>query len=100
MAVEIENYNLDKAKVIERAVMDEWPFDDFYSLKENTLWSCAEDNLTGGETEQEFAKRIAAAVWKANEGFCSVSLEAAFLEAIPTSIYSFNKAQYDKLKKE
>ena len=90
MSVEIGRYNQQNGDAIQRAVMGEWSFDDFYSMKHNTLWSTGEDNITGGESEYDFAKRIAEAVWKANGDTCPVSLEATRIDDAPTNIYVFD----------
>ncbi len=56
--------------------------------------------LTGGESEEEFAERVARAVVKANGGPCEVEITATYLEDIPTETYSFARGDYQRLAEQ
>ncbi len=81
MTVDIKNYKARNLPKIVRACCEEWAFepDDFTRERTDPLKrrfdkviARAEGSLCGGEQEHEFAKRLTAAIWKANGGFCPV----------------------------
>lgn len=82
MQVSIKDYVTPRREEIINAVSAEWPFEG-WDLENKTLEAYGEGNLCGGETEEEFTDRIAAAVWKANESYCRVEVRATYLEDLP-----------------
>ena len=63
----------------------------------NELVSDADGNLTGGTTEDEFARELAQCVWAANKGFCKVEVCMTYLEDSPSEDYVFSiQDEYDE----
>jgi hypothetical protein len=97
MTVTVKKYNPEKLESIKDAGSAEWPFDDWF-VYEGTLTGAAESNLCGGESEDQFAERLAKAIWVANEKFCEVDVCATFLEDLPHETYTMDRGIYDLLK--
>jgi len=87
--------------------MQEWGFgaEDFAkdgrgSLKDKpVLRATARDNLCGGESEEEFADRLAGTIWKANGAYCEVTVYATYLESLPCETHVCGKSHYEKWDK-
>jgi len=92
MEVTIVKHNPERQYEIIDAVDSEWSFDD-WNIDNDCLSSGAEGNLYGGETEQQFADRLATAVWVANRGPCTVLVEATCLENLPYESYRFSETR-------
>ena len=97
ISVEIENFRADRTTALKEAAAQEWPFEEWFEY-EGKLSGSAEERLCGGESEAQFALRLAKAIWKANGGFCQVTVHAAYLEEIPYETYSFDEDDYEKDK--
>ena len=82
MSVQIEGVAPRRARYVKRVAAREWPFEEWDGDK-RTLRSYAESYLAGGEDEDQFADRLSGAIWKANKGFCHVSIDATYLEELP-----------------
>jgi hypothetical protein len=110
MSVAIRGFNPDRQREIQEAGSDEWPFEEWFhddpatnpAVDVNRLTASGESSLCGGETEDEFARRFARAVWEANGGFCEVEVDATYLENLPCENHSFDEEAYEDLmgKKE
>lgn len=103
MQIQISKFNKNRIKQITEACADEWSFDelDIYKAKTNSILSGeAEGYLGGGETEEEFTDRISEAIWKANKGYCPVSVTATYLEDMPYEIHERLYDDYRKWKKK
>lgn len=105
MQVEITGFNPDTKEKIIEACCREWPFepeDLAYDPGNNgKMWALAQDNLCGGESEDEFVERLRHAVWAANGAYCQVEIQATYLEDQPREIYSSDENDYKEwLKKE
>lgn len=103
MRVKIQKFDKSRHRKINEACAEEWPFDglDSYEIDDGTvLMGDAEGNLGGGETEEDFADRIAGAVWKANQGYCQVNVIATYLEDLPYEIHERRYQDYRKWKKK
>lgn len=90
MCVEITGVKPERRERVIAACCEEWSFatgdfDDGSILGPagRGLTASAGGRLCGGETEEEFADRIATAVWRANGGYCQVTIHATYLEVIP-----------------
>jgi hypothetical protein len=99
MSVEIRGYNNSYKTNIVSAAEEEWNFDNWYE-HENYLNASGQSNLCGGEGEDEFATRLAKAIWKANGGFCNVEIIATYLEDLPYENYTFDEDEYNRLNKK
>ncbi len=100
MSVAISEYDPAKAKDIQAATEAEWSFDDWgpgADAPGETLYASAESYLTGGETEEEFTERLSLAVWRANGGYCKVSVDATYLENLPYETHSLDEEDYARL---
>ena len=98
MFVEIQKHNQNNKDAIINAANEEWNWDDFDSYNGN-ITACGEDNLCGGESEEEFSNRLTTAIWKANGDFCYVIVSCSYLEEDPpTEYYSFGEDEYNKWK--
>lgn len=89
MSVEIRRVGFNHAEAVKEAAEKEWPFSaEWYDQRDGTddkyrlLANDGDSQLCGGETEEEFADRLAAAIWSANRGYCEVSVGALFLEEV------------------
>ncbi len=81
---------------IAEALMDFWGFEDVVATPDG-LASDADGNLTGGTTEDEFARELAQRVWAANQGFCEVAVNMTYLEVLPSEDYVFaSQDEYDE----
>jgi hypothetical protein len=96
MSVELSGHDPAKVAQVREAAEGEWPFDDWFDSGEN-LTASGQANLSGGEGEEEFAERLAAAIWRANGGFCRVSVDATYLENLPYETYELDESDYARL---
>jgi len=97
MMVEIEKFDAEKGEAIKSAAEEEWDFEDWYS-RDGRLISSGQSSLCGGETEEDFAGRLARAIWKANGKYCEVTVNATYLEEIPYETHSPSEETYERLK--
>ena len=96
MHVRVRDVAPERIQRVKQAANDAWDFDDWHEW-ENSISSCADVSLCGGETEDEFAERLAKAIWAANGGYCDVEVVATYLENLPCETYSFDEDQYAQL---
>lgn len=87
--VMIENSNPDRETEIATSLMEFWGFEDVIA-GDNELASDADGYLTGGMSEEEFARELTQCVWKANLGFCEVFVTMTYLEELPCENYVFD----------
>ena len=86
----------DRLDAIEDAASDQWEFEDWDNFQ-GTLTCSADGQLCGGETERDFAERLAKAIWTANGGPCEVEVRATYLEDPPQEEYSFDESDYERI---
>ena len=98
ISVQIENHQTDKVTAIKKSAEEEWPFEDWFEL-EGIFHAVAEAQLCGGETEEKFTERLSKAIWQANDGFCEVTVSAAYLEELPYETYVLSEEDYENLGK-
>ena len=96
MHVTITGAAPERIEAVKEAAKAEWEFDDWHE-SDGVLTACREDRLCGGETEEQFARRLAKAIWAANAGSCQVELAATYLEELPYEEYSFDEEDYHRL---
>ena len=97
MNVEISGHDPERAEAIKRAAKDLWSFlEGWADILEGVLTAYAEDFLTGGETEEQFAHRLIQAVWRANGSYCDVTVKATYLENLPCEDYLLDKDAYEQ----
>ena len=68
-----------------------------FSNSDAELTGDGESALAGGLTEVEFAAQLARAVWQANGRFCSVTVNATYLEALPYESYEYLEEDFARL---
>ena len=96
MTVTINAHDPDHQGSIIKACKEEWSFDNIDEIDNGELLLFGQDSLTGGETEQEFANRLAKRIWKANRGGCQITVRATYMENLPCEEYTFAASQYRK----
>jgi hypothetical protein len=96
MTIVVTEYKPSKVATIKEAAELEWDFTDWYE-HENRLTATANGNLCGGETDDDFADRLAKTVWQANGGFCEVSVQTTCLEYLPYEDHSFDEDDYGRI---
>lgn len=97
MLVRVHDVAPEKVDRVKKAANDEWDFDDWHEA-ENILSAYADDYLSGGKTEEEFAEQLAKAIWVANGGYCEVEVVATYLENLPCETHTFDEDQYAQLQ--
>ena len=96
MFVMIVGARPDRFDQIKAAASDEWDFGE-WEEHNGTMTASADDNLCAGETEQEFAERLAKAVWTANGSPCEVDVKATYLENLPHEEYSLDESDHERI---
>ena len=102
MQLEIRQFNMSSLAQIREACAAEWPFDDLEVQDVGTdpvLIGSAISNLCGGESEDEFAERLTQAVWRANGGFCQVTVRALYMDDLPYAVYEADEDDYQEWRK-
>ena len=100
MCINIEKFKEDKFEEIAIAIEKEWNIEGTFGDEKTKHSFHGDSSLTGGETEDEFAKRVAKAIWRANGGACDVTVHATYLEDLPCETYCFDTADYEKFEVE
>ena len=96
MFVRIAGIAPGRVEAVKVAACEEWSFDDWHD-HEGTFSAVADGSLCAGETEEDFADRLAEAIWKANEAFCAVEIQATYLDMIPHEDHSRDEEDYLRL---
>jgi len=96
MGVQISGFDPEYVEAIKDAAFEEWTF-DAWDDHDGVLRSCADGCLCAGETEEEFADRLAKAIWKANGAFCPVEVQATYLDQLPYEEHCRNEDDYVRL---
>jgi len=104
MKVTVQHYVRAHVREIVAAMSEEWEFesDTFPKMDQplpDELSALGTSSLCGGESEEEFAERLSQAVWKANQGYCHVEVQATYLDVDPPStIHSPSMDDYRQWK--
>ncbi|MGO8748719.1 MAG: hypothetical protein ACLQNE_22340 [Thermoguttaceae bacterium] len=96
MSVEVTKHNTERRDAIQEVARREWPFDDWREQGE-TLKASAAGSLCCGESDSQFADRLALAIWKANGAYCDVTVKTAHLESLPCEEYRPGDDDYAQL---
>ena len=99
MHLQVSSFEPKRRKAIKKAAEENWPF-DWFTDSPTLLAGMGESSLCGGEGEQEFAQRLARAIWQAQGGYCQVIVTATYLESRPHEDYEFQEADYLRLTSE
>lgn len=100
MNVQIILFNKFSLRKVITALSNEWFMfireDDFVEHNGGyRLCYSEEGRLCGGESEEEFAERIACAIWDACECFVPVVISATYLDDLPSEHHELDMADYD-----
>ena len=96
MFVRISGADSDRTEAVQQAAEGEWSFDTWHE-SDGVLTSGGDGQLGGGESDDEFAQRLAKAVWAANGGFCEVEVHSTYLDDLPYESFCFDESDYDRL---
>lgn len=107
MSIKITKYNPAKGEAIMEEANQEWPelSDNWFDTDKlegvaPALTSNGQDNLCGGESDDDFAVRITKAIWKANGAYCKVEVAATYLDDLPVEYLELEEEQYELLQEE
>lgn len=102
MYVEVKGVNEDKVDAVKEAANALWQWEDWYvcSAVEGegngmSLSASGRSSLVGGQSEEEFARELREAIWKANSAFCAVTVAATYLEELPHNDYQGTEDEYE-----
>ena len=79
MAINASGIAKGKDKKIHHAVEKEWSL-ELFDFRKGDASFVGQGNLSGGESEDEFAERVAHSIWKANGAYCKGQVKATYLE--------------------
>ena len=97
----VNRFKPARKTAIQRACSGTWDFTpDCFEWNETELTAESEGYLTGGMLENEFAGILAQAIWKANRGFCDVTVGTTYLDAPPAETFHLGQSQYRAWAKE
>jgi len=96
MEATVRGFDPAKTEAIKAAAQELWTF-EWFTTSDAELTGDGESALAGGVTEVEFAAQLARAVWQANGGFCSVTVNATYLEALPFESYEYLGEDFARL---
>ena len=96
MFVRISGANPNRTEAVQQAAEGEWSFDTWHESA-GVLTSGGDGQLGGGESDDEFAQRLAKAIWTANGGFCEVEVHSTYLDDLPYESFCFDQSDYDRL---
>lgn len=89
MSVTILESDPKRCESIKEAANGEWDFSDWFK-HEGVISAVGESDLGGGESEDNFAAKLARAIFKANGKPCKVEVNATYLDDLPYESYSFD----------
>jgi hypothetical protein len=96
-SITISNYNVSNEFWIKDVCFDNWNWDELKQTSNNNeIYGFGKSSLCGGEHEEEFARRLTRAIWKANNGFCKVEIVMTCLENLPFEVYQLDENEYHK----
>ena len=96
MTVHIMAHDRSREEAIKEAAKEIWNFDN-WDFDGTELMGWGENSLCGGLTEEQFADRLGPAIWKANGGFCEISVDATYLEDLPYETHCLGEDDYQRL---
>lgn len=105
MTVEIRDFNERNLNPIIEVCCRNWAFARECFLEQadplnryGVKIACTAQGVLGnGESDKEFSKRLALAIWNANEGFCRVKVRSVYLEEPPRRTYTYDEDDYDAI---
>jgi hypothetical protein len=89
MYLQVAQFQPERREGIKAAAQEIWDFEWFCDSP--TLEGFGESSLCGGETEDQFAQRLAKGIWAANGSFCEIVVNATCMESLPYESYTFDE---------
>ena len=86
--VTVDNPKQGREPAIAEVLMELWGVEEVVAT-DIGLVAEANANLSGGITEQEFARELTHRVWQVNQDFCEVAVRMTYLEELPYEDYVF-----------
>lgn len=99
ITVRVSGHHPFEVENIKDAVEEEWGLEDEWKEGDEHVFFAGQGSLGGGETEAEFSRRVAQAVWDTVNKFCKVEVQCSYIEDPPTEYYSFDEDDYKCWKK-
>ena len=97
MVLNVSGHNPEKAEEIMEVAKEHWSFDDDdFDDSGNNLFAAGEDSLCGGKSEEEFTTELSEAIWKVNGAFCTVQVDATYLEDLPCETHMPDEDDYKR----
>jgi len=96
MTVTVTGAAAEHRDAVKAAAEAEWSFDDWNEY-DGALTASADGKLCAGETDRQFAERLARFIWTANRGPCQVDVKAAYLEDLPYEEFLLEEEDYARL---
>ena len=95
MAVTLIDVKCENVDRVKEAANAEWPWSlsDWYK-RSNLTYAIADGHFDDSETIDEFAQRLAKAIWIANGGYCAIDVVATELVERPYEMHSFDESDY------
>jgi hypothetical protein len=96
----VKNISEDEAAIVEEVIENEWGSLEetgFFDDLQNEWSGYSNGNLTGGESEEEFAARISRAIWEKLGRFVPINIEASYLEDPPTETHFLDEDDYMRI---
>jgi hypothetical protein len=90
--LQVSKFEAQRLDGMKAAAQGIWPFE--WSCESSELLGCGESSLAGGETEEEFAARLARVIWEAHGGYCHVVVSATCLQDLPHEDYVFDEEDF------
>jgi hypothetical protein len=96
--------SVEVAEAIGEELNDLWDMADLNEYRDKNLdvsiSGCEDGFLTGGETEEEFSRRAAEAIWAAAGCYVEVYVSSTCLEDLPSEDYVYDEDEYKPWIKE
>lgn len=95
MDVVIRDVLPSDVRAVKSAAQDVWEFQNWY-YHNRELSAFGVSTLTGGESEDEFADRLAETIWDVIDKFCTVEVKAFYLENLPCEDHVRGADEYEE----
>ena len=107
MDVFLKNVDARKVGDVAKLAGAEWPFGewnhDHRAGQDDGLIDLdarGVGSLAGGEEPDEFADRLALAVWAANGGYCAVEVYSTYMEDLPQDQHKRGRREFRRLSRQ
>lgn len=99
MNIEVHGVEQSECPALHETIQKEWGDDDpFYNAGTKNYSTNGENALAGGESPDEFATRLAHAIWKKLERYVEVVVCSTLLEDLPYDTHILAEEAYRRWK--